>query len=278
MITLGTIQTLRIKRITKVGAFLNEEIEEGEDILLPLNQLTRDMTTNDEVRVFIYRDSDDRIISTTKPVKVTLGQTAVLKVVDVNDIGAFLDWGLEKNLFLPYKEQIGKVSRGNQVLIALYIDGTERLCATMNVYEALSNDSPYKENDRVKGTLYQIHPQYGAFVAVDNLYHGLIPMKELYGNYKEGSVIEARVKNVKQDGKLELSIRDAAHFEMAGDSDKILQVMRQRKGKLSLHDKSDPEDIKHELNMSKAAFKRAIGKLYKEGIITISEQGIELID
>ena len=277
MIELGKIHKLRIKRITKEGAFLNDDIAGNEDILLPLHELERTMTANDELEAFVYRDSDDRLVSTLKHVKLTVGELAVLKVVELNAVGAFLDWGLEKQLLLPYGEQTYRVSKGNEVLVALYVDNTQRLAATMNVYEKLRSDSPYHANDRVKGMLYKIHPQYGAFVAVENRYHGLVPLKECFGNYREGMIIEARVKKVQADGKLELSLRDAAVNEMANDSIKIIQKMKGRHGRLALHDKSDPDDINRELQMSKAAFKRAIGKLYKDGIIRITKYGIELI-
>ncbi len=277
MIELGKIHKLRIKRITKDGAFLNEELEQNEDILLPLHELERTMTANDEVEAFVYRDSDDHLVSTLKPVKLTVGELAVLKVVELNAVGAFLDWGLEKQLLLPYGEQTYRVTKGSEVLVALYVDNTQRLAATMNVYEKLRSDSPYHLNDRVKGMLYKIHPQYGAFVAVENRFHGLVPLKECFGNYREGMIVDARVKKVQADGKLELSLRDAAVNEMTSDSQKIMQKMKGRHGRLSLHDKSDPDDINRELQMSKAAFKRAIGKLYKDGIIRITERGIELI-
>lgn len=277
MIELGKIHKLRIKRITKEGAFLNEEIAHDEDIFLPLQELSRTMTTNDEVEAFVYCDSDDYIVGTLRPVKLTVGELALLKVVELNAVGAFLDWGLEKQLMLPYGEQTYKITKGSEVLVTLYVDNTQRLAATMNIYEMLRSDSPYKVNDRVTGVLYKSHPQYGAFVAVDQRYHGLIPLQELFGSHKEGTIIEARVKKVHADGKLELSFRDGAVHEMVGDSAKIIEKMKGRHGRLSLHDKSDPEDIKRELQMSKAAFKRAIGKLYKDGIIQITEHGIELI-
>jgi predicted RNA-binding protein (virulence factor B family) len=182
---------------------------------------------------------------------------------------------LEKDLFLPFREQVGKVTTGGSYLVALYVDSSNRLCATMNIYDLLSTESPYKENDRVHGTIYNISKELGAFVAVDNKYQGLIPNKELYGNYREGDVVDVRIKRVKQDGKLELSLREKAYNEIESDAQKIMDRLKLKSGVLSLNDKSSPEDIKAEFNMSKAAFKRAVGRLLKEGAISITDDGIE---
>lgn len=136
----------------------------------------------DELEVFLYRDSSDRLISTTRTPKLCMGQVALLTVVQVGKVGAFLDWGLEKDLLLPFKQQTRKVKTGEQVLAALYIDKSGRLCATMNVYEHLRTDSPYKKDDKVTGRIYEISKNFGAFVAVDNCFSGLIPKKELFGD------------------------------------------------------------------------------------------------
>lgn len=276
MIKLGNIQTLQVKRLTKIGAFLNEAKPEMDDVRIPLSQLPKQTEVGDDLSVFVYKDSEDRFLATTKTPAITLGKIAMLRVVDKNPIGAFLDMGLEKELFLPFKEQIGAVTKGMEVLVAMYLDGTDRLCATMNVYEVLKTDSPYKEQDQVTGTLYRVHPVHGGFVAVDNIYHGRIPTKDLFGTYEEGKMITCRVNKVHPDGKLELRLRGAAHEEMDGDSERVWQKIIHNHGTLMLHDKSDPQLIKKELNMSKASFKRAIGKLYKEGRITIESDHIRV--
>ncbi len=276
MIELGKIQKLQIVRKTRMGVYLNTKSDKSsDDVLLPQKQVPQDIEVGDEIEVFVYKDSEDRMICTVKKPKLTIDELAFLQVVETTNIGAFLDWGLEKDLFLPFREQVGKVITGGSYLVALYIDSSNRLCATMNIYNILSSESPYKENDRVHGTIYSISKELGAFVAVDNKYQGLIPKKELYGNYKEGDSVDIRIKKVRQDGKLELSLREKACNEIEGDAQKIMDRLKLRNGTLSLNDKSSPEHIKAEMNMSKAAFKRAVGRLLKEGAIKITDEGIE---
>ena len=228
----------------------------------------------DKLEVFVYRDSKDRMIATTHEPKLCMGQTANLVVAQMGKFGAFLDWGLEKDLLLPFKEQRGKVKQGNEVLVSLYIDKSNRLCATMNVYENLRTDSPYQAGDRVRGRVYELSDNFGAFVAVDNLYSGLIAKKELYGNVEPGTDVEARVLRVREDGKLDLSIREKAYIQMDADAEKILSLLDSYEGALPFSDKAAPEVIKHETGMSKNEFKRAVGRLLKQGKIEIGEKTI----
>ena len=265
-------------RKSPIGLYLNSRTDKGgEDILLPNNQVPSGVKIGDDIEVFVYKDSEDRTISTLKRPKLTIGDISALQVVAVTKIGAFLDWGLEKDLFLPFREQVGTVVKGGTYLVALYIDSSGRLSATMNIYNLLSSESPYKVNDRVKGTVYSISRELGAFVAVDNKYQGLIPNKELYGSFKEGDRIEVRIKKVRQDGKLELSVRNEAYNEIETDAQKILERLKANGGALKLNDSSSPERIKAELNISKAAFKRAAGRLLKEGAIEITNDGLKLV-
>ena len=278
MIELGKIQTLEVIRQTSIGVYLNSKNEKAkDDILLPKNQVPQDLKIGDDIEVFVYRDSEDRIISTVKKPKITIGPLAVLKVVSTTGIGAFLDWGLEKDLLLPFKEQEGEVKEGDDCLVALYIDKSDRLCATMKIYNMLSNTSPYKKNERVSGIIYSINMQYGCFVAVDNKYHGLILTKEMYGNFAVGDRVDARVKNVRADGKIELSVRDTAYNEIEGDAQKILDLLEANNGKLCLNDSSSPEMINAKLSMSKKAFKRAVGRLIKEGAVKTTDEGLQAL-
>ncbi len=278
MIKLGEIQKLEVIRKTQIGLYLNEKnSNDRDDILLPKSQVAEGTEVGDEIEVFVYKDSEDRIIATVRKPMLTVGELAVLKVKENTSIGAFLDWGLEKDLLLPFKEQAGKVIEGEKYLVGLYIDSSNRLCATMNVYDMLSYQSPYKEKDRVRGTIYDISKELGAFVAVDNKYQGLIPNKELYGSYSKGDNVEVRVKKVRQDGKLELSLRNEFYNEIEGDARKIMDRLKLNNGKLQLNDSSSPEKIKAEFNISKAAFKRAVGRLLKEGAIKITDEGIEMM-
>lgn len=274
MIELGKKQTLEVVKKVEFGVYLAEEAGSTDKVLLPKKQVPEGTESGSKIEVFIYRDSKDRLIATTATPKVTLGELAVLTVKEVGKIGAFLDCGLEKDLFLPFKQQTRKVRTGEEVLVAMYIDKSSRLCATMNVYQYLKKDSPYAKEDTVKGVIYEISKNFGAFVAVDNQYSALIPAKEFHGEYEIGDVVEARVTAVKPDGKLDLSIRRKAHLQMDEDAEYVMQVIDEFEGVLPFNDKVSPEVIQREFKMSKNAFKRAVGKLYKEGKIEITENRI----
>ena len=205
-----------------------------------------------------------------------LGELAVLTVAATGGTGAFLDWGLEKDLLLPFREQTAPLKKGDQILVALYIDKSQRLCATMKVYERLRTDSPYKVDDQVEGIIYELSDNFGVFVAVDNLYSALIPKREAFGKLRVGDRVKARVVKVKEDGKLDLSVREKAFLQMDVDADLIMKRMEEYGGSLPFTDKADPELIKTEFDLSKNAFKRAIGRLLKEGKIEIGEKSIEI--
>jgi len=278
MIELGKKQTLTVVKHVEFGVYLSEDSESEEQILLPRKQVPEGTQDGAELEVFIYKDSKDRIIATTNEPKFQVGETALLKVVEVGKIGAFLDWGLEKDLLLPFKEQTKRVVRGEDILVALYIDKSKRLCATMKVYEYLSTDSPYTRDDKVTGIVYEISEEFGVFVAVDNKYSGLIPSKEVCTGYKPGDVLAARVAGVKPDGKLDLSVRRKAHIQMDEDARLIMKVLEESDGLLPFDDKVSPETIKREFGMSKNAFKRAIGRLLKEGKIEMTVNRIRKVE
>jgi predicted RNA-binding protein (virulence factor B family) len=278
MIELGKYQELEVIKKTSFGLYLAEPEGDAKlTVLLPAREVPDNAANGDLIKVFIYKDSEDRIIATTKEVPVTLGELAVLRVKEVSKVGAFLDWGLIKDLLLPYKEQTSKVEEGDTVLITLYVDKSSRLCATMKVYDLLSTDSGYKKDDMVTGIVYDKIDTFGVFVAVDNKYSAMIPKNELYPAIKIGDTIQARVINVRDDGKLNLSLRDKAYLQMETDSDMIMNKLKASGGFLPYNDSSNPEDIKNEFKISKNAFKRAIGKLYKDGVITINDDGIRLV-
>lgn len=267
----------------KVRLMIIKEVEFGvylgnsqEKVLLPKKQVPRGVEAGDPVEVFLYKDSSDRLIATTNEPKITLGELAVLKVADVGKIGAFLDWGLEKDLLLPFREQTAKVKKGDEVLSALYVDKSGRLCATMKVYERLRQDSPYQKDDEVEGIIYDTSDNFGVFVAVDDRYSALIPRREAYGSLKVGDRVHARVTKVKEDGKLDLAVRKKVFLQMDTDVQMIVERMDEYGGRLPFTDKADPEKIKKEFGMSKNAFKRAIGRLLKEGQIEICEKSIEI--
>lgn len=275
MIKLGEKQKLVVVKEVAFGVYLAPDLEEVENkVLLPGKQVPEGLKMGDEIEVFLYKDSKDRLIATTKEPKLVMGQVAELTVSQVNKFGAFLDWGLEKDLMLPYKQQLVRVEQGDSVLVTLYIDKSDRLCATMNVYPVLRTDSPYQKNDQVSGRVYTISEQFGAFVAVDNMYSALIPQKELYGNIRVGDTVTARVVDVRSDGKLNLSIREKAYLQIEKDAQEILSIIDSYDGVLPFNDKVSPEIIKRETGMSKNEFKRAVGTLLKAGKIEITEKVI----
>jgi predicted RNA-binding protein (virulence factor B family) len=274
MLKLGEKQTLEVIRMVDFGAYLGESKDSEDQVLLPVKQLPENTEIGNKIEVFLYRDSDDRLIATVKEPKIMLGDVAILTVKNTNKIGAFMDWGLEKDVLLPFREQTRPVREGEDILCAMYIDKSDRLCVTMNVYEFLRTDSPYKKEDKVRGTVYEISKNFGAFVAIDDIFSGLIPQKELYGDIKIGDDITARVTGVKEDGKLDLSLREKSYIQMDTDMDKILKKMEENGGKLDFNDKASPDLIKEKMQMSKNEFKRAVGHLLKEGKITILPDSI----
>lgn len=277
MLKLGEMQTLQIVKKVEFGIYLAESQAAEERVLLPAAQIPDGKRIGESIEVFIYRDSKDRMIATTNTPLLKMGEVVRLRVADVNRYGAFLDWGLEKDLFLPYKQQTFRVKQGDTPLVSLYIDKSGRLCATMNVYPWLFTDSPYQREDRVCGCVYETSPEFGAFVAVDDKYSALIPKKELYGDIKIGDTITARVTAVKEDGKLDLSVREKAYLQIEKDAEKILGIMESFDGVLPFNDKASPEVIKRETGMSKNEFKRAVGHLLKSGKIEIKEKSIKRI-
>lgn len=269
MMKLGEKQILTVVKKVDFGVYLGSD---EERVLLPKKQVPEGLEPGDPVEVFLYKDSSDRLIATTNEPKITMGKLAVLEVADVGRIGAFLDWGLEKDLLLPFREQTVKVEKKDRCLVGLYVDKSGRLCATMKVYPMLRTDSPYQKDDVVKGTVYGVSREYGVFVAVDNQYSALIPRKDVYGKMTIGQSVEARVTAVKADGKLDLSIKHKIPEQMDEDARKIMERIGSSGGELLFTDKADPELIRAEFGMSKAAFKRAVGKLLKERKIKIDEE------
>ena len=282
MIKTGYKQKLKVVKKVEFGIYLAEEgagDSADERVLLPNSRVPEGTKIGSELEVFIYRDSEDRQIATLTEPALTIGGLARLKVVQVTKIGAFLSWGLEKDLFLPYAQQTYKVSEGDEILVTMYADKSDRLCAKMDVYRSLEDVSPYKKDDTVTGTLYLISNNFGAFVAVDDRYSALIPKKEMFGSAEKlvpGQKVTARVAKVMDDGRLQLAVRDKGYIQRNEDADKILNLIKASGGKLDFYDKSDPELIRERTGMSKNEFKRAVGKLLKEDRISIGEGTISL--
>ncbi len=278
MIKLGEYQVLTIVKKTEFGVYLAEGEGSSEKVLLPIKQVSDDARLGDRQRVFIYRDSEDRLIATTNTPKLTVGETEVLRVNDITKIGAFLDWGLERDILLPFKEMTERVRKDKEYLVALYIDKSNRLAATMKVYKYLKIAGDYEKDDDAEGIIYEINDDIGAFVAIDNRYHGLIPKKEIHEKLNVGDKVRGRVTDVREDGKINISIHQKAYLQMSDDGEKILAVIREYDGILPYNDKASPEVIYRDFQMSKAAFKRAVGGLYKAKKIEITDKNIKLAE
>ncbi len=279
MLHLGEKQTLTVVKLVDFGVYLAPAQDSQERVLLPKKNVPEGTGLHDTIEVFLYKDSKDRLIATTAAPALMLHEFAVLTVSQVGKIGAFLDWGLEKDLFLPYKEQLCKVNEGDQILVTLYIDKSQRLCASMRgLYHLLSTDSPYQKGDLVKGRVYEFSDNFGTFLAVDDRYSARIPASEDHSRLHIGDVVEARVVKVKPDGKLDLTLRDKAQVQVHADAAHILKVLDEYAGVLPFNDKASPEIIMRETQLSKNAFKRAVGHLYKERKILITEKNIRRID
>lgn len=279
MLELGKKQSLLIVKELDFGVYLGEQPNASMDdrVLLPKKQVPQGSRMGDTVEVFLYKDSRDRIIATTNRPLLSVGEVGKLKVSQVTQIGAFLDWGLEKDVLLPYKEQTAKVREGDEILVALYVDKSSRLAATMKVYHYLERGGSYVKDDMVRGTVYEILEDMGAFVAVDDRFSALIPTRELYGEIRVGDVVTARVTSVKEDGKLDLSVREKAYLQIGKDAERLIEILESYDGVLPFTDKASPDVIRRETGMSKNEFKRAVGNLLKNGKIVIKPDVIRLV-
>ncbi|WP_297487138.1 S1-like domain-containing RNA-binding protein [uncultured Cetobacterium sp.] len=276
MIKIGKRQSMKINNFSSKGLYLDAGTGETQDnILLPNNEIEgRELQPGDDLDVMIYRDSEDRLIATLRKTHLTVGTIGKLVVTDVNEkLGAFLDWGLKKELLLPYAQMEGKVRTGDEVLVGLYEDSRGRLSTTMKIYSFLMPNKDYQKNDSVEGTVYRINPEIGVFVAVDDRYFGLIPSSECFRDFEVGEKISARVIRVREDGKLDLALRDLAFMQMDKDGQVIVAKMKVLKTYFRFNDSSSPETIKEYFGISKKAFKRAMGRLLKEEIIEKTEEG-----
>lgn len=277
MINIGTWNELKVIRSKDFGIYLGEEDAKTADtVLLPRKQVPEGVVAGDRMTVFIYRDSEDRLIATTTTPKIEMGRLAKLRVKNVTKIGAFMDWGLEKDILLPFKEQTAKVEEGREYLVRMYADKSGRLCVSMRIYGHLEPVSGYKDGDTFTGTVYDFKSDMGAFVAIDDKMSGLIHKSELFKRVMVGDVVTGRIVKVREDGKADLSLRDAAYKQMDEDAEMVYDIIKSYRGVLPFTDKADAETIRKEFGLSKNAFKRAVGRLYKEKRIVITEDEIRL--
>jgi predicted RNA-binding protein (virulence factor B family) len=271
---LGRSATLKIRRFGSPGAFLGvDERVDGDVVLLIGSEIPEGAKEGDELQVFVYRDSEGRPIATVRMPKVELGQVAFLEVTATTEFGAFVDWGLAKDLLVPFAQQTTELVVGGRHPIGLYIDDTGRLAGTMRVSEMLRNDRVEWELDEwVEGEAWRNDPDIGLFVIVERSFVGLVPASEPH-TLRRGDPGRFRVSNVLPDGKIELSLRGHAHEELANDAEDILRVLT-RPDAPRIGDKSSPEDIRKAFGLSKKAFKRAVGRLLRERLVRMDAGGM----
>jgi predicted RNA-binding protein (virulence factor B family) len=273
MLRIGNYNRLNISRITSTGAFLASEAGE---ILLPGRLVPKGVAPGSELNVFIYVDSEERLTATTRKPRAVVGDFALLKVKDNVTVGTFLDWGLEKDLLLPFGEQTAPLRRGEDVLVRVYLHSSDRVAASARLDRfLLPADGTLAEGDMVELLIYAIS-DLGAKVIINNTYGGLLFKNELFSTPTIGQRQQGYVKKIREDGKIDVTLRAGGTREAASDREAILEALKAHKGFLPLSDKSPPEAIAALLRMSKRSFKKGIGGLYKEGLLDISPEGVRL--
>lgn len=276
MIEPGKYNLLEVVRDTGSGLFLEDK--EGNDVLLPGKFIPPDTEVGDLIEVFIYRDNEERIIATTQEPLITLYEFGYLKANSVGKYGAFLDYGIDKDLFVPFKEQKQKMIEGKSYLVYMYLDGqTDRLTGSAKIEQFLDNDDlPFSIGDEVFITVWR-NTELGANVIVNNKYTGLIYTNEIFEKINIGDVKVAYVHKLREDGKIDIRLEKEGYSKVEPNAQKILDSLSKNEGFLLLTDKSKPEQIKKVLGMSKKTFKKSVGALYKKKLILLEEKGIRLI-
>lgn len=267
---IGRRAKLTIRRFGSPGALL--AVNANEEVLLIGSEIPEGSKVGDEVDVFVYLDSEARPIATTRSAKLEIGEVAFLEVTEVTRFGAFVDWGVAKELLVPFAEQTADMRVGSRYAIGLYMDTSNRLAGTMRVAEMLDAErAEWREDEWVEGEAWRDDPEIGLFVIVERAFVGLVPRTEPHA-LSRGEAARFRVTNVLPDGKIELSLRGHAHEELANDGRKILELLA-RAGAPKVSDKSTPEEIRDAFGLSKKAFKRAVGRLLKDGAIAFDHAG-----
>lgn len=273
---LGKYNTLRAARYTNVGLFLEDEQEES--VLLPMKWVPKNISEGDELEVFVYLDSEERPIATTMTPKAIVGEFAYLEVKQMTHSGAFLDWGLQKDLFVPFIEQDGRMQPGEWHTVYLYIDPlTERITATARIERKVEKEAKDLSHNQEVDLLIASKTPLGFNVIIDQRYMGLVYENEVFQNIKPGDKVKGFIKQIREDDKIDVSLQKQGFSNVEPNAAIILEKLKENEGFLPLSDKSDPDDIKHHLEMSKKTFKKAIGGLYKQKLISIEEKGIRLV-
>lgn len=276
MLFIGKYNYLTIERVTSVGMFLSDV--EGEEVLLPNQYITDDMQVGDQIKVFVYLDSEDRPVATTQTPKIIRNEFAFLEVKDVSEYGAFLDWGLIKDLFVPFREQPKPMEIGEWHVVFLYLDQkTQRLLASAKIDKFLETDRlTVSEGEEVDVLVWQ-KTDLGYNVVVNQYHKGLIYANEVFQPLEIGDSLKGYVKKIREENKLDISLQKTGYEVVEPVAKQILEELQKGKGFLNLSDNSSPEDIYKRLKISKKVFKKAIGGLYKQGIIRITNDGIYLV-
>lgn len=273
MLEVGKVNHMVVKKLSSIGIYLASEYGE---ILMPAKYVPDGVYPGAEIQAFVYLDSEDRLIATTLRPKAQVGDFALLSVKDTNAVGAFLDWGLEKDLLVPYSEQIRPMQVGEAHLVRVYLDGSERIAASAKISKFLEPRAKgLKPGDEVEVQIYEF-TDLGAKVIINGRYPGLLFKSELFGRYRVGDKTKGYVAKVREDGKIDLTLRKGGTQELAAGKEVVLGALRDSGGFLAVGDKSSPERIAELFRMSKKTFKTAIGNLYKEGVIEILPDGIRL--
>ncbi|GGD48738.1 GntR family transcriptional regulator [Emticicia aquatilis] len=276
MLDLGVKNTLRILRGTGVGMFLGDD--EGNDVLLPKKYIPDDVIVGDDIEVFIYRDSEDRIIATTLEPKIQLNEFAYLQVKAVTQVGAFLDWGLEKDLFVPFREQNKKMEVDKWYAVYLYLDeDTDRLVASCKVNRFFEKENIDLTISQEVDILVFEETDLGMNAVINNRYKGLIYENEIFQRIKIGTRTKAYVKNIRDDKRIDLSLQKQGYANVEPNAERILEKLKANNGFLDVTDKSDANYVMYQLEMSKKTFKKAVGALYRQRIIRIEDDGIYLV-
>lgn len=276
MFLLGKVNELTVLRVTSVGMYLGDD--EGNDILLPTKYIQEDFQIGDKVDVFVYKDHEQRWIATTLRPYVMVNEFAYLKVRDSSAIGAFLEWGVEKDLFVPFKEQRQKLEAGRYYVVYIYIDEiTERIAASTKLNRYFQNDQiDIEPGSEVDLLIYEATP-LGYNAIINQQYKGLIYHDEVFQPIQIGMKMRGFIKLIREDGGIDISLQAKGVKRLEEGAERILAKLATQKGFLKLHDKSTPDDITRELNMSKKNFKKSVGILYKLKKISLEEEGIRLI-
>jgi uncharacterized protein len=274
MVAIGDYNDLEISKQVDFGVYLDSD--DGE-ILLPAKYLPAHYQLGDRIRVFVYRDSEDRIIATTLEPKAKVGDFAALPAKDATNYGAFLDWGLEKDLFVPFSNQRDKMQPGRTYLVYLYLDeNSDRIVATAKYEKYLRQDAPELSEGQEVDVLVAGFTDLGIKVIINNQYLGMLYKNEVFRPLSLGEKTRGFIRKIREDHKIDVSLQKAGYEEVTGAADLVLDKLKAAGGKLALSDKSSPEEIYAALGMSKKTFKKAIGSLYREGKITLSETSIQV--